>query len=86
MHARDVISGALRHEAQKASVMLMGDLDALIASLPPPAQSPEAATQAPTPGAGRVQSGALSKLASPESAQAVFLRSLRALDYLYVGR
>lgn len=86
MHARDVISGALRHEAQKASVMLMGDLDALIASLPPPAQSPEAATQAPMPGAGRVQSGALSKLASPESAQAVFLRSLRALDYLYVGR
>ncbi|KDN52289.1 DUF913-domain-containing protein [Tilletiaria anomala UBC 951] len=36
--------------------------------------------------AGKAQSPALASLASPSSAQAVFLRSLRALDYLLTGK
>ncbi len=36
--------------------------------------------------AGKVQSPALATLASPSSAQAILLRSLRALDYLHTGK
>jgi hypothetical protein len=36
--------------------------------------------------AGKAQTPALASLASPSSAQAIFLRSLRALDYLLTGK
>ena len=74
--ARDVLSDALRREAERASAALVGDLDALVAALPPP----DAAE------AGAVRAAPLAKLASPTSAQAQLLRCLRALDYLYMGK
>ncbi|WFD35241.1 HECT-type E3 ubiquitin transferase [Malassezia cuniculi] len=88
--AREVISKALQRLANSASASLVNDLDGLISSLPPAAEedAEEDAAELPLPAAGtaRLQSAALTKLASPASAQAVFLRSLRALEYLYVGR
>ncbi|WFD03230.1 HECT-type E3 ubiquitin transferase [Malassezia obtusa] len=75
--ARDVISDALQREANRASAALVGDLGALVASLPPAGE--EAASE-------RVHSAPLARLASPTSAQAQFLRCLRALDYLYMGK
>ncbi|PKI83767.1 HECT-type E3 ubiquitin transferase [Malassezia vespertilionis] len=76
--ARDVLSDALQQEANAASALLVTDLDVLIQSLPP------AAAQAASP--PRMPSSPLAKLASPTSAQARFLRCLRALDYLYMGK
>ena len=85
--ARDTISNALQHQANAASASLITDLDSLIASLPPASEEPMDANESlVASGSGRVHSPALTKLASPASAQAVFLRSLRALEYLYVGR
>ncbi|WFD40296.1 HECT-type E3 ubiquitin transferase [Malassezia japonica] len=75
--AREVISDALVHEANRASRALVGDLDLLIQSLPAPSEEAEPV---------RVHSAPLAKLASPTSAQAQFLRCLRALDYLYMGK
>lgn len=86
-NARDVISGALERLANAASSSLITDLDTLIESLPPASDdASSAAPPVPAAGTSRLQSAALTKLASPSSAQAVFLRSLRALEYLYVGR
>ena len=86
-NARDVISGALERLANAASASLVIDLDTLIESLPLASDdASSAAPPVPAAGTSRLQSAALTKLASPSSAQAVFLRSLRALEYLYVGR
>jgi len=94
--ARDVISEALQQAATRASLALMTDLDALIETLPPAETGDdEAATEAPSipampppppTGPRTATSLPLAKLASPTSAQAEFLRCLRALDYLYVGK
>lgn len=116
---RDVISDALRREAEEASKSLASDLDRLLDSLPMPsaaideeeedkknknavAESNEMQAdpqegqvqRAPTGAAqtqaqqqqSRIQSPALSALASPSNAQAILLRSLRALDYVVTGR
>ncbi|WFD20690.1 HECT-type E3 ubiquitin transferase [Malassezia caprae] len=94
--ARDVISEALQQAATRASQALITDLDALIETLPPVETGDESAptettpnpTVPPPPPAGprTATSLPLAKLASPTSAQAEFLRCLRALDYLYVGK
>lgn len=140
--ARDTICGALQAQANQASRSLMGDLDALLATLPEAVAEDEeeelgdkkantnananasargggdgeltpggAATAAaaaasagvtqsgivisgPTvtdrlsamSGAQRIESKALATLASPTNAQAVLLRSLRALNYIMTGR
>ena len=145
--ARSSICGALQEQANQASKMLVGDLDALLATLPEPVEEDEeeegdkkantstgaaggvgvggsgsgsgagdvtpgqAATAAaaaaaagvtqsgivisgPTvtdrlsamSGAQRIESKALARLASPANAQAVLLRSLRALNYIMTGR
>ncbi|WFD24365.1 HECT-type E3 ubiquitin transferase [Malassezia equina] len=94
--ARDVISEALQQAATRASQALILDLDALIDILPPVEPSEEEpATETPLnpampppPPAGprTATSLPLAKLASPTSAQAEFLRCLRALDFLYVGK
>lgn len=73
--ALDVISGALQRCVNDASAALIEDLDALIAALPAGAAETGAAAAQP-----------LARLASPTSAQAEFLRCLRALDYLYIGK
>lgn len=133
--ARPTICGALREQANQASRSLVGDLDALLSTLPEPVEEEEeedpaaadkkagassgegdltpgaAATAAaaaasagvtqsgivisgPTvtdrlsamSGAQRIESKALATLASPANAQAVLLRSLRALNYIMTGR
>ncbi|PWN48958.1 DUF913-domain-containing protein [Violaceomyces palustris] len=119
--ARDIISDALRQQAETASKTLVGELDKLLETLPLPTigddeelegnggepkvsrgqasslalgsaaesgvSTPLTSTNAAAPGgSGRIQSAALTSLASPSSAQAVFLRSLRALDYVMTGR
>lgn len=116
---RDIISDALRREAEEASRSLASDLDRLLESLPmPSAALDEAEEDSKNKNAGastgednemqtdgqvqrapvgaaqtqaqqqqsRIQSPALSALASPSNAQAVLLRSLRALDYIVTGR
>ncbi|WFD28324.1 HECT-type E3 ubiquitin transferase [Malassezia nana] len=91
---RDVISEALQQTATRASQTIQADLDDLIASLPPveaPTEGPTAegaqpAAPPPPTGPRTATSLPLAKLASPTSAQAEFLRCLRALDYLYVGK
>ena len=70
-----MISGALQRCVNDASAALIEDLDALIAALPAGAAETGAAAAQP-----------LARLASPTSAQAEFLRCLRALDYLYIGK
>lgn len=94
--ARDVISEALQQAATRASKALVTDLDALIETLPPAETSDErpqsealsnpALPPPPPAGPRTATSLPLAKLASPTSAQAEFLRCLRALDYLYVGK
>lgn len=117
--AHEALSVALQQAAKRASDSLLGDLDALITSLPEPAIEPgstevgehlvsdatgviHTTTQAHAvsesdmnvdermPESHSESSVSLSlplaKLASPSSAQAEFLRCLRALDYLYVGK
>ncbi|CBQ69976.1 related to E3 ubiquitin protein ligase TOM1 [Sporisorium reilianum SRZ2] len=128
--ARATICGALREQANQASRSLVGDLDALLSTLPEPVEeagadkkaggeasgegdlTPGAAASAsaaaasvgvtqsgivisgPTvtdrlsamSGAQRIESKALATLASPANAQAVLLRSLRALNYIMTGR
>ncbi|KAN0062881.1 E3 ubiquitin-protein ligase tom1 [Thecaphora frezii] len=118
--ARDVISDALRQQADTASKSLVVDLDKLIETLPEPAPENEeieekvGGTQAQAPvgqangstsadaplttisgptamelelaGGPKIQSSALTALASPASAQAILLRCLRALDYIMTGR
>lgn len=108
--AHEVLSMALQRAAKRASDMLTGDLDAVIASLPPPKLDNESDemkvdTQASSASGGAAEAMAtdtasadaaphnapstslpLAKLASPTSAQAEFLRCLRALDYLYLGK
>ncbi|GAC95365.1 ubiquitin-protein ligase [Pseudozyma hubeiensis SY62] len=134
--ARETICSALQAQANTASRSLVGDLDALLSTLPEGAADEEeeedgekkagsgaqaggggaltpgaAATAAaaaasagvtqsgivisgPTvtdrlsamSGAQRIESRALATLASPTNAQAVLLRSLRALNYIMTGR
>ncbi|KAJ9475492.1 HECT-type E3 ubiquitin transferase [Pseudozyma hubeiensis] len=134
--ARETICSALQAQANTASRSLVGDLDALLSTLPEAAADEEeeedgerkagpgaqaggggsltpgaAATAAaaaasagvtqsgivisgPTvtdrlsamSGAQRIESRALATLASPTNAQAVLLRSLRALNYIMTGR
>uniref|UniRef100_V5ED17 UBA domain-containing protein n=1 Tax=Kalmanozyma brasiliensis (strain GHG001) TaxID=1365824 RepID=V5ED17_KALBG len=135
--ARETICEALQAQANQASQSLVGDLDALLSTLPEPVEedeeedggkktntgaeggvggsgdlTPGAAAQAaaaaasagvtqsgivisgPTvtdrlsamSGAQRIESKALATLASPANAQAVLLRSLRALNYILTGR
>ncbi|KOS13421.1 e3 ubiquitin-protein ligase huwe1 [Malassezia pachydermatis] len=93
---REAISEALQNAATKASHSLVNSLDALIQSLPPP--PPEQETDddqgqelsirppPPPPPTLHTSSEPLAKLASPTSAQAEFLRCLRALDYLYIRK
>ena len=127
--ARDVISESFKESAETASRTLLNDLDALLATLPPPKPKQDDTLMAANEGtseksaaqgevdavmfsasavaaaattrnepasidarllqeisAGKAQTPALASLASPSSAQAVFLRSLRALDYLLTGK
>lgn len=86
---REVISDALRREAEDAGRALVKDLDALLDSLPPPAKLTDAGEDEDTnikdaeqTSTSRIQSPALMTLASPASPQAVMLRSLRALEWI----
>lgn len=85
--AKDVIRDAFMQSATMASQQLMGDLDFLLTALPPKASTEEHdMADAVKRSRDKLQSPALAALASPASAQAVLLRSLRALDYLLTGK
>lgn len=78
---RDVIISSLRQEAEGAGKAMVKDLDSLLDSLPVPLKASEDEESTDTD-QGRVQSPALSGLADGANAQAVLLRSLRAIEWL----